>query len=486
MSLKDILSPFYVWKRAFSKPFVVDSPLTEREGADRYRGFHKNDIEKCIGCGTCSDICQNAAIDMVPVEGVETTKGDSGLRPMIDYGRCCWCALCVDVCTTGSLTMSNEYTWVDTDADAYRFVPGAEEKPWDDSEKGYCRAENYSLLHHERVAMSMEDFDEGIKSFVEMVKGYSKEQAQKEADRCVQCGICVAACPAHMDIPDYIKAVREGDIEEGLRLLYRTNPMSATCGRICTHRCEETCAMGHLGDPISIRWLKRYIIDQIPENRFAEIIGEEFASNGKKVSIIGGGPGGLSAAYYLILMGYEVTIYEARSKAGGMLRYGVPEYRLPELQLDKDIEHIVELGVTMKYNTRVGSDITMRDLHENSDAIFIAIGLDQPYNLGIEGEDLPGVIPGLKLLDDVTEGRDPGIGRRVAVIGGGNVAMDACPRIAPAGLRCYAALSQTRNGYACRRGRNSRLQARRREDRYAVHPDQDRERRERFPYLRLG
>ncbi len=426
MSLRDILSPFYVWKRAFSKPYVVNKPLDERPGAPRYRGFHKNDMDKCIGCGTCSDICQNAAIDMVPVEGQETTRGDSGLRPKIDYGRCCWCALCVDVCTTGSLTMSNEYTWVDTDADVFRFVPGAEEKPWDKSDLGYQRAENYSLLHHDRVPMPMEDFDEGIQSFVEMVRGYSKGQAQREADRCVQCGICVAACPAHMDIPDYIKAVREGDLEEGLRLLYRTNPMSATCGRICTHKCEESCAMVHLGDAISIRWLKRYIIDQIPDSEFGRILGEEFAHNGRKVSIVGAGPGGLAAAYYLILMGYDVTIYEARSKAGGMLRYGVPEYRLPGLQLDRDIDHIVKLGVEMKYNTRVGEDIDFDKLYDDSDAVFIAIGLDQPYYMGIEGEDLPGVIPGLKLLDDVTEGRDPGIGKRVAVIGGGNVAMDAC------------------------------------------------------------
>ena len=158
MSLKDILSPFTVWKRTADKPYTVKDPITERPGAPRYRGFHQNDMETCIGCGTCESICQNAAIDMVPVEGIDTTQSDSGLRPRIDYGRCCWCALCVDICTTGSLTMSNEYIWIDSDPDVFRFVAGAENKPWDGDEKGYKRAGEYRLLDPERIRDVFEDF----------------------------------------------------------------------------------------------------------------------------------------------------------------------------------------------------------------------------------------------------------------------------------------------------------------------------------------
>ena len=132
MKLKDVISPFYVWKRAFQKPYTNTNPLDTREGSDNYRGFHANDIEACIGCGTCEAVCQNAAIDMVPVDGVDTTMSDSGLRPKIDYGRCCWCALCVDVCTTSSLRLTNEYTWFSSDdKEDFRFIPGVDKKSWD-------------------------------------------------------------------------------------------------------------------------------------------------------------------------------------------------------------------------------------------------------------------------------------------------------------------------------------------------------------------
>jgi len=145
MSVRDVISPFTAWKNLFRDPVTIKDPLNDRPGAPRYRGFHQNDMEKCIGCGTCETICQNAAIDMVPVEGQEARDGDSGLRPMIDYGRCCWCALCVDVCMTGSLTMSNEYKWVDSDPDAFRFIPGAEEKSWDTVELGYQSPKGHNL-----------------------------------------------------------------------------------------------------------------------------------------------------------------------------------------------------------------------------------------------------------------------------------------------------------------------------------------------------
>jgi glutamate synthase (NADPH) small chain len=441
MGIKDLLSPFKAWKNVLQNPITIRKPL-EREGAPRYRGFHQNDMDKCIGCGTCEEICMNAAIDMMPVEGQETVEGDSGLRPKIDYGRCCWCGLCVDICTTCSLTMSNKFQWIERDPDNFRFIPGFDKKYWDDEPLGYCKHVDYNINKLERVHMGELHPEERIDSFIEMIKGYSTEQAQKEADRCVECGICTATCPAHMGIPQYIKAIREGDIEEGLRILYETNPLPEICGRICTHKCETVCALNHKGEPLSIRWLKRYIADQIPSDKYKEILStENIEQNDKKIAIVGAGPAGLSAAYYLALLGYKVKIYESLPEAGGMTRYGIPEYRLPYDQIDKDVNYIKDLGVEFQFNTRIGEKITLEQLHEQYDAVFAGTGLHLGRSTRVDGADHKRVYMSIDMLREFTMGNEIDVAESIVVVGGGNVAMDI--------TRTLARLQKQKYGKVC-------------------------------------
>ncbi|MCI2400860.1 FAD-dependent oxidoreductase [Aliiroseovarius subalbicans] len=434
--MRDVLSPFTAWKHLFREPVTVLDPLNDRPGADRYRGFHQNDLEKCIGCGTCEVICQNAAIDMVPVSDPE--DGDSGLRPMIDYGRCCWCALCVDVCMTGSLTMSNDYVWADANPDVFRFTPGVDPKPWNEEEKGYQRPGARVLASTERVHMGERTAKDRIDNFEEIVAGYTREEAMIEADRCVECGLCVATCPAHMDIPDYIKAIREQDYDKGLQLLYQTNPFSEVCGRVCTHNCETACAARHDGDPIAIRWLKRHITDEVPYERYVDLIGKPEAATGRKVAIVGSGPAGLTTAYDLARMGHKVVVYEARKSPGGMPRYGIPEYRLPYDMLDRDIDVIRAMGVEIVCNTRIGEDITMETLRADNDAVVLSIGLHLGRSTRIPGAESPDVDTAVPLLRKITDGEEVPVPEKLVVIGGGNVAMDIA--------RSMARLQQVKHG----------------------------------------
>ncbi len=233
---------------------------------------------------------------------------------------------------------------------------------------------------------------------------------------------CVALCPAGVDIPGYISLIAQKRYSDAVKLIRKDNSFPTACAFICEHPCEARCRRNMLDDSINIRGLKRFAVD----NAGKVPIPKCSSPTGKKIAVIGGGPGGLSAAYFLSLMGHKVIIYEKRKKLGGMLRYGIPNYRLPIERLENDISDILSTGIEVKNNVSIGTDISLFDIENSHDAVYIAIGAHIDKKIGIDGEESNGVISAVEMLRAIGEDNPPDFSdKTVVVIGGGNVAMDA-------------------------------------------------------------
>lgn len=289
-----------------------------------------------------------------------------------------------------------------------------------------------------KVPVREQDAKMRAANFEEVCLGYNKEEAMEEAARCINCknAQCIKGCPVSINIPGFIEKVKEGNIEEAYQVISESSALPAVCGRVCPQesQCEGKCIRGIKGEPISIGKLERFVADWASENGIKPQGADK--KNGKKVAVIGSGPAGLTCAGDLAKMGYDVTIFEALHEAGGVLVYGIPEFRLPKTKVvAKEIENVKSLGVKIETNVVVGKSVTIDELldEEGFDAVFIGSGAGLPKFMGIPGEQANGVFSANEyltrsnLMKAFDENSDTPImrGNKVAVVGGGNVAMDA-------------------------------------------------------------
>jgi glutamate synthase (NADPH/NADH) small chain len=288
-----------------------------------------------------------------------------------------------------------------------------------------------------KVAMPEQDPNVRNKNFLEVALGYTEEMAKEEAQRCLQCKHrpCVNGCPVNVQIPDFIKLVAEGDFEGAYQKVKETNALPAVCGRVCPQetQCEQLCVRAKKGESVGIGRLERFVADWHMKNGKEEI--KKAEPNGKKVAVIGAGPAGLTCAGDLAKLGYDVTIFEAFHTPGGVLMYGIPEFRLPKEIVQKEIDTLKEMGVDIKTNMVIGKVYSIDELMEEGfEAVFIGSGAGLPSFLNIPGENLNGVYSANEFLTRINlmkaykfpECDTPvRVGKRVAVVGGGNVAMDA-------------------------------------------------------------
>ena len=290
-------------------------------------------------------------------------------------------------------------------------------------------------MNDEKVIMASQEPNVRNKNFEEVELGYTAEEAHKEASRCLHCKIpkCVEGCPVNIKIPEFIQAIKDNDIKKAYDIISETSSLPAICGRVCPQekQCEAHCIKGLKGNSIAIGSLERYVADEAIKNNFNTMV--KVPKNNKKVAIIGSGPAGLTCAGDLAKAGFDVTVFEVLHKAGGVLTYGIPEFRLPKSIVENQVKSLKKMGVTIRTNIPVGNAITLDELQKEYDAIFIGTGAGLPKFMGIEGEDADGVFSANEILTRINlmggfkaDSKTPIKKAKTAyVIGGGNVAMDS-------------------------------------------------------------
>jgi len=368
----------------FKVYLVEKSPSIGGRMAQLDKTFPTNDCAMCILAPKMIEANSHPNIELLTYSEVEKVSGEKGKfkvrvkkkASFVDWEKCTGCGLCVEGCP---VIIGNEFDQeIGKRKAIYMYFPQAVPKKCviDKREERLCKA------------------------------------------------ACIDACPVHTNVPGYIKLIAEGEYQEAYKLIRETNPLPAVVGRVCYAPCEDVCNRGEIDEPLCVRDLKRVPSDQW---NIEQLELPAITKTDKRVAVIGSGPAGLAAANDLALKGHDVTMFEALPEPGGMLRVGIPEYRLPNDILRQEIGYIQKLGVDIKTGVRVGKDVTLDKLRKDYDAVFVGVGAHGGMRLGVEGEDIPGVMEGIAFLRAASLGEKVKMGKRVAVIGGGNTAIDcAC------------------------------------------------------------